>query len=101
VKVGVKLARLHGVMRGMRVMAGRHMRVMAGILDIVVAMMRGCLAMVLRGLLVMLGGLLVVFDNFVFRHRSASSLAPGLTSGQCLRVRSAALHPNDVLMTPA
>jgi hypothetical protein len=63
---GVKLARLHRMMGGVGVMAVCHMGMMAGLLDIVVAMMLGGLTMVLRSLLVVMGGLLVVIDDFIF-----------------------------------
>lgn len=74
---GMKLARLRRMMGGVGVMAVCHVGMMASLLDIVVAMVFGGLAMVLRSFLVMMGGLLMVIDHFIFRHRFASSLEFG------------------------
>lgn len=79
---GMEFGSLCRVMGGVRVMAVGYMRMMASLLDIVVAMVLGSLTMVLRRLFVMMSSLMVVIDNFVFRHRFASSLELGLNPGR-------------------
>jgi hypothetical protein len=92
---GIKLARLGGMMGGVGVMAVCHMGMMACLLDIVVAMVLGSLAMVLRGFLVMMGGLLMVIDNFIFRHGSRPLSSSCRIPGDAIRVKATALHLND------
>jgi branched-subunit amino acid ABC-type transport system permease component len=65
VVLGVMLARLAGVMGGVRRMAMRRMGVMRGLL---VAVRLGGFAMVLGGALMMLGRGVVMLDDFVFGH---------------------------------
>lgn len=55
--VGVKLARLFGMMDCVDVMPLRHVRVMTGLLMVPRGVMLGSRAMMLGGLLMMLGGL--------------------------------------------
>jgi hypothetical protein len=68
VMLGVVLARLGGVMGGVRGVAVRRVRVMAGFLVGVVLMVLGRFAMVLGGMLMMLGGFAVMLDDLVFGH---------------------------------
>jgi hypothetical protein len=68
VVLGVMLARLAGVMGGVRRMAMRRMGVMRGLLVAVRLMVLGGFAMVLGGVLMMLGRCVVVLDDFVFGH---------------------------------
>jgi hypothetical protein len=68
VVLGVMLARLAGMVGGMRRMAMRRMGVMTGLLVRVGLVMLGSLAMVLGGVLVMLGGGVVMLDDLVFGH---------------------------------
>jgi hypothetical protein len=75
--VGVRLARLFGVMNGMDMMALRDMRMVAGLLMVPGGMMLGSRAVVLGGVLMMLGGFGVMIRS-VFRH--------GNTSGCMIRI---------------
>jgi hypothetical protein len=67
VLLGVMLARLGAVMRGMVSMALRGMGVMSSLLVMTAFMMLCSFAVVLGGLLVMLGGLMVMFRSLM-RH---------------------------------
>jgi hypothetical protein len=67
VVVGVMLARLFGMMRGMIQMTFGDVRVVAGLLVVTRLMMLGGGQMMLRGMLVVLGCLAVVVCGF-FRH---------------------------------
>jgi hypothetical protein len=75
--LGVELAGLGGMVRGMGVMAVRDMSVVRGLLDIVVAMLRGGVTVMLGGLLVMLSGALVMFGDAFFRHFGSSPSRAG------------------------
>jgi hypothetical protein len=66
--LGVMLARLAGVVRGVRRMTVRRMSVMRGLFVRVGVVMLGCLAMVLGGMLMMLGRGVVMFYDLVFGH---------------------------------
>jgi hypothetical protein len=66
--LGVMLARLAGVMSGMRRMTVRRMGVVGGLFGCVGVVMLGRLAMVLGGMLVMLGRGVVMLDDLVFGH---------------------------------
>ena len=68
VMLGVMLARLAGMVRGVRRMTVRRMGVMRGLFGGVGVMMLGCLAMVLGGVLVMLGCGVMMLDDLFFGH---------------------------------
>jgi hypothetical protein len=69
VVLGVMLARLAGVVGGMRGMAMRGVRVMAGLLVIVRRVVGSRLAVVFGGMLVVLCRSVMVLDNLVLGHR--------------------------------
>jgi hypothetical protein len=66
--LGVVLARLAGVMGGVRGMAVCRMGVMRGLLVRVLLVVLGGLAMVLGGVFVMFGRGVVVLDDLVLGH---------------------------------
>jgi hypothetical protein len=66
--LGVMLARLAGVMGGVRGMAVRRMRMVAGLLVAVGLVVLGRFAMMLGGMLVMLGSGVMVLDDLVLGH---------------------------------
>jgi hypothetical protein len=66
--LGVVLARLGGVVVGVRGVAMRRVRVMTGLLVALVFVMLGRFAMVLGGELMMLGGFAMMLDDLVFGH---------------------------------
>jgi hypothetical protein len=68
VMLGVMLARLAGMMGGVRRMAMRRMGVMRGLLVAVRLVVLGGFAMVLGGVLMMLGRGVVMLDDLVFGH---------------------------------
>jgi hypothetical protein len=68
VMLGVMLARLAGMMGGVRGMAVRRVRVMCGLLVRVRFVMLGGLAMMLGGVLVMLGRGVVMLYDLVLGH---------------------------------
>ena len=68
VVLGVMLARLAGMVSGMRRMAMRRMGVMTGLLVGVGLVMLGGFAMVLGGVLVMLGCGVMMLDDLFFGH---------------------------------
>ena len=68
VVLGVVLARLAGMVGGMRRMTVRRMGVVRGLFVGVGVVMLGCLAMVLGGVLMMLGRGFVMLDDLVFGH---------------------------------
>jgi hypothetical protein len=66
--LGVVLARLGGVVVGVRGVAMRRVRVMTGLLVALVFVMLGRFAMVFGGELMMLGGFAMMLDDLVFGH---------------------------------
>jgi hypothetical protein len=84
--LGVMLARLAGVMGGVRRMTVRRMSVMRGLLVCVRFVMLGGFAMVLGRVLMMLGRSVVVLDDLVFGH---DALHP--VSGDCKSIAAARL----------
>jgi hypothetical protein len=66
--LGVMLARLAGVMRGVSGMAVRRMGVVRGGLMRIRFVMLGCLAMMLGGVLVMFGCGVMMIDDLVLGH---------------------------------
>jgi len=67
--LGVVLARLAGVMGGMRRMAVRRMSVVGGLLVVVALVMLGGLAVVPGGVLVVFGCGVVMLDDLFLGHR--------------------------------
>ena len=74
VMLGVMLARLAGVVRGMSGMAVRRMGVVRGGLVRIRFVMLGCLAMMLGGVLVMFSCGVMMLDELVLGH---DALRPG------------------------
>jgi hypothetical protein len=68
--LGVEFRGVAVMLRGMQGMAVRYFGVMRGLLVMSGPVMFGRLAVVLRGMLVMLGGMLVMFVDFVTVHGS-------------------------------
>jgi hypothetical protein len=68
--LGVVLARLAGMMGGVRGMAVRGVRMMAGFLGAVGFMVLGRFAMMLGGMLVVLGRGVMVLDDLVLGHKA-------------------------------
>ena len=71
VKLGLMLARLAGVVGGVRRMTMRGVRMVRGCLVRIGLMMLGRFAVVLCGVLMMLGSSLVLFDDFLLGHGSS------------------------------
>src|SRR5262249_7971737 len=81
------LARLAGMVSGVRRVTVRRMGVVAGLLVSVGFVMLGGLAMMASGALVVLGGRVVMLDDLVFGHgalRQVNSLSLG--GGCCMAV---------------
>ena len=83
VMLGVVLARLAGVMRGVRGMAVRRMGVVRGLLVGVGLVVLGRLAMMLGSMLVVLGRVGVMFDDLLLGHEDLHrQTAPPMIGGQ-------------------
>jgi hypothetical protein len=86
VLLGVVLARLAGMVSGVRRMAMGRVRVMRGLLVSVGFMVLGSFAMVLGGVLMVLGGSVVMIDDLVFGHRDLRGDTATLGGACCMKV---------------
>ena len=95
VMLGVMLARLTGVMGGVRGMAVRRMGMMCGLLVRVRLVMLGGLAMMLGGVLVMLGRGVVMLYDLVLGHDALHRWAATATESLRSNSRKAMLHVRE------
>jgi hypothetical protein len=97
VMLGVMLARLAGVVRGVGGMAVRRMGVVRGGLVRIRFVMLGCLAMMLGGVLVMLGCSVVMLDDLVFGHDALHPVNGEAAASSPADSRKVMLHGREAL----